>query len=72
MRPMRELPFVDGTLDRRAAFEVLLREDEEVEHLENAELDIIGVQMLLLHEGEVGTGHTAVRRPGIPATDQGR
>src|SRR6202011_3542130 len=30
--PKRQLPLVDGALDRRAEFEILLREDEEVEH----------------------------------------
>src|SRR5262245_37253234 len=40
VRPERELPVIDGALDRGAEFEILLREDEEVEHLQNAELDV--------------------------------
>jgi hypothetical protein len=31
--PERQLPVVDSALDRGAEFEVLLREDEEIEHL---------------------------------------
>src|SRR3954453_17623179 len=45
--PVRELPFVDGALDRRAKIEILLRENEQVEHLQNAELDIKRIEMLL-------------------------
>src|SRR5882757_6387693 len=31
--PVRELPLVDGALDRRAALEVLLRENKHIKHL---------------------------------------
>jgi hypothetical protein len=72
MRPERQLPVVDGTLDRGAEFEVLLREDEEIEHLQNPELDIERIEMLLLHEGEIRTGRPAGRRPGIAPRDQRR
>src|SRR6266478_5396832 len=70
--PMRELPFVDGALDRGAELEVLLREDEHVEHLQNAELDVERIEVLLAHEGEIGSGRAAGRRPGIAARDQRR
>src|SRR6266478_6536391 len=69
--PVRELPFVDGALDRGAEFEVLLREDEHVEHLQDAELDVERIEVLLAHEGEIGSGRAAGRRPGIAARDQG-
>ena len=49
--PERQLPVIDGALDRGAEFEILLREDEEVEHLQNAELDVERIEVLLLHEG---------------------
>src|SRR3954453_6060628 len=45
--PVRELPLVHGALDRRAKVEILLRENEEVEHLQDAELDIKGIEVLL-------------------------
>src|SRR4051812_32346492 len=38
--PVRELPVIDGALDRRAKVEILLRENEQIEHLQDAELDI--------------------------------
>ena len=72
VRPERELPVVDGALDRGAEFEVLLREDEEVQHLQNAELDIERIEMLLAHEIEIRTGRPAGRRPRIAARDQRR
>ena len=72
MRPERQLPVVDGALDRGAEFEILLREDEEIEHLQDPELDIERIEMLLLHEGKVGTGRPAGRRPGIAPRDQWR
>src|SRR3954468_14142957 len=72
MRPERQLPVVDGALDRGAEFEVLLREDEEIEHLQNPELDVERIEMLLLHEGEIRAGRSAGRRPGIAARDQRR
>src|SRR3954451_5933735 len=72
MRPERQLPIVDGTLDCGAEFEVLLREDEEIEHLQNPELDVERIEMLLLHEGEIRTGRPARRRPRIAARDQRR
>ena len=53
-------------------FEILLREDEEIEHLQDAELDVVGIEMLLLHEGEIGAGHAAGRRPGVAPRDQRR
>ena len=70
--PERELPVVDGALDRGAEFEILLREDEEVEHLQNAELDVERIEMLLAHEIEIGARRPAGRRPGIAARDQRR
>ena len=72
MRPEGKLPVVDGALDRGTEFEILLREDEEVEHLQNAELDVERIEMLLLHEGEIRAGRPAGRRPGIAPRDQGR
>ena len=72
MRPEGQLPVVDGALDRRAEFQVLLREDEEVEHLQNAELDIERIEMLLLHEVEIGARRPAGRRPGVAPRDQRR
>src|SRR5207244_6990686 len=63
--PERELPLVDGALDRCAEFEVLLREDEEIEHLQDAEFDIERIEVLLAHEVEIGSGWAAGRRPGI-------
>ncbi|GAA0006182.1 hypothetical protein BRDID11002_61860 [Bradyrhizobium diazoefficiens] len=56
MRPERQLPVVDGALDRGAELQVLLREDEEIEHLENAEFDVERIEMLLAHEIKIGTG----------------
>ncbi len=70
--PVRELPVVDGALDRGAEIEILLREDEEIEHLQDAELDVERIEMLLAHEGEIGSGRSAGRRPGIAARDQRR
>ncbi len=70
--PERELPVVDGALDRGAEFEVLLREDEEIEHLQNTELDIERVEILLLHKRKIRAGRSAGRRPGVAARDQGR
>src|SRR5712675_1830129 len=70
--PIRKLPLVDGALDRRAEFEVLLRKNKQVEHLQDAELDIERIEVLLLHEGEIGSGRSAGRRPGIAARDQRR
>ena len=70
--PVRKLPLIDGALDRGAEFEILLREDEEVEHLQDAELDIERIEMLLAHEGEIGAGRPAGRRPGVAPRDQGR
>src|SRR5207249_2231812 len=61
---MRELPFIHGALDRGAELEVLLREDEHVEHLQDAELDVERIEVLLAHEGEIGSGRAAGRRPG--------
>src|SRR5262245_25569627 len=72
VRPERQLPVIDGALDRSAEFEVLLREDEEVEHLQDAVLDVERIEMLLLHEGEIGAGRSAGRGPGIAPRDQGR
>ncbi|MGY4340726.1 hypothetical protein ACVWW3_005632 [Bradyrhizobium sp. LM2.9] len=72
MRPERQLPVVDGTLNRGAKFEVLLREDEEIEHLQNPELDIERIEMLLLHEGEIRAGWPPGRRPGVAPGDQRR
>src|SRR5205085_2562093 len=70
--PERELPVVDGALDRRAEFQVLLREDEEIEHLQNAVLDVERIEMLLAHEIEIGAWRSAGRRPGVAARDQRR
>ncbi len=70
--PERELPVVDGALDRGAEFEVLLREDEEIEHLQNTELDIERVEILLLHKRKIRAGRSAGRRPGVAARDQRR
>src|SRR6478609_6236733 len=70
--PECELPVVDGALDRGAEFEVLLREDEEVEHLQDAVFDIEGIKMLLAHELEIGARRPAGRRPRIAARDQRR
>ena len=70
--PVRELPLVDGARDRGAEIEVLLREDEEVEHLQDAELDVERIEVLLAHEGKIGPGRAAGRRPGIAARDQRR
>ena len=72
VRPERQLPVVDGALDRRAEIEVLLREDEEVEHLQQAELDVERIEMLLAHEIEIGAGRPAGRRPGVAPRDQRR
>ncbi len=69
--PERQLPVVDGALDRGAEFEVLLREDEEIEHLQDAVFDIERIEMLLLHEGEIGARRPAGRRPGVAPRDQG-
>ena len=66
------MPVVDGALDRGAEFEILLREDEEVEHLQDSVFDIERIEVLLLHEGEVGAGRPAGRRPGVAARDQRR
>ena len=70
--PVRELPFVDGALDRGAEIEILLREDEQVEHLQDAELDVERIEVLLAHEGEIGSRRAAGRRPCIAARDQRR
>ena len=66
------LPFVDGVLQRRAELQVHLREDAEVEHLQNSELDVERIEMLLLHEGEIGARRSAGRRPGVAPRDQWR
>jgi hypothetical protein len=70
--PMRQLPIVDGALDRGAEIEVLLRENKEIEHLQDTELDIERIEMLLAHESKIGPGRAAGRRPGIAARDQRR
>ncbi len=70
--PMRELPFVHGALDCGAELKVLLREDEHIEHLQDTELDVERIEVLLAHEGEVGSGRPAGRRPGVAAADIGR
>src|SRR6266702_49002 len=72
VRPERQLPVVDGALDRGAEFEILLREDEEIEYLQDPELDVERSEMLFLHEGEVGARRSAGRRPGIASRDQRR
>src|SRR5207248_2209143 len=43
-----------------------------VEYLQNAELDVERIEVLLAHEGEIGSGRAAGRRPGVAARDQGR
>jgi hypothetical protein len=69
---MRELPFIDRALDRCAELQILLREDEEIEHLQQPELDIEWIEMLLAHEGEIRARRPAGRRPGIAPCNQGR
>ena len=70
--PERELPVIDGALDRGAEFEVLLREDEEIEHLQNPVLDVERIEMLLAHEIEIRARRPTGRRPGVAARDQRR
>jgi hypothetical protein len=59
-------------LDRRAEVEVLLREDEKVEHLQDAEFDVERIEMLLAHEIQIRAGRAAGRRPGVASRDQRR
>src|SRR5258708_190195 len=51
--PKSQLPLIDGALDRGAEIEILLGEDEEIEHLQDAELDVERIEMLLAHEGQI-------------------
>src|ERR1700730_1496891 len=70
--PVRKLPLIDGALDRGAEIQILLREEEEVEHLQDAELDLERIEVLLAHEGEIGAGRSAGWRAGIAARAHGR
>src|SRR5450755_3525676 len=48
--PIGKLPLVDRALDCGAEIQILLRENEEVEHLQDAEFDIERIEVLLAHE----------------------
>ncbi len=70
--PEGQLPVIDGALDRGAEIEILLREDEEIENLQDTELDVERIEMLLAHESQIRSGGATGRRPGIAARDQRR
>ena len=65
--PLGDLPIVHGAGEGRAIFEVALVAGAAVERHQHAVVDVVGVQMLALHEGEVAAGGRAIGRPGVAA-----
>src|SRR5262249_51015958 len=68
--PAFDLPLVDSALQCAGELLVLLREDEQVEHLQNSELDVDGVEVLPAHKGKVGARWTTGGRPGVTPREQ--
>ena len=70
--PAGDLPVVDGGGQRRAIFQIALVARPPVERHQHAVVDVVGVEVLALHEGEIAAGGRAVGRPGVAARHIGR
>ena len=63
--PRVQLPIVDRRAQRRAEIEVALIIAADTQRVQDAVGDVVGVEMLLAHEVEIGRGRAAVWRPGV-------
>src|SRR5262249_21090691 len=66
-----ELPLVDGVGEGGGVVEIALLEARAVAADQHADLDTVGVEVLLLHGGEIGAGRAAIGRETIAAPAAG-
>ena len=64
--PFLDLPVVDRGADRSGQI-VVAQALPAGERIEHAERDVVGIEQLLLHEGQRGTLRPAFRRPSVAA-----
>src|SRR5262245_17685776 len=63
-QPLRKLPLIDRRANRRSQS---LIEEASCDRIENAARDSVGIEQLLAHQAEIGTGRPTVRGPRIAA-----
>ncbi len=70
--PMLHLPFVQRGAERRAEIGIAGGAAVQPQRREDAIGDVVGIEVLRLHEGQVGARQRATRRPSVAAGSVGR